>query len=304
MTESEALRILHLEAGCSAADVRQAYIDLAKVWHPDRFDGDGRLRARAERQLKDITEAYAVLQSGAAEEPRPSSPTASDHQRAAEPPASESDWPPAAHTHDSPAPARQFSLAKTIVMGIGLGLVVAAAVTVGMMATRGTQLASTDTEPETATSSTPGTSSGRGAPAEHAAVAGRPRLTSGTELLPPLRSGGGSLVVTNTSGRDAVVALATEAGHERAVYVRAGEQVTLVNVATGTYRVQIMVGRDWDGDRFHGDVGYEELEQPVQFVEHTDRDTTEYTKLTVSLQPVVAGASGIHPTAPFRITPQ
>ena len=45
MTEGEALRVLHLDPDCSREQIRQAYTDLVKVWHPDRFQGDARLRA-------------------------------------------------------------------------------------------------------------------------------------------------------------------------------------------------------------------------------------------------------------------
>ena len=37
MTEREALRLLHLEDGCSQDELRRAYLDMVKVWHPDRF---------------------------------------------------------------------------------------------------------------------------------------------------------------------------------------------------------------------------------------------------------------------------
>jgi hypothetical protein len=44
-------------------EVKQAYRDLAKVWHPDRFDGgDTRLRKKAEETLKEINSAYARIQ--------------------------------------------------------------------------------------------------------------------------------------------------------------------------------------------------------------------------------------------------
>ncbi len=43
--------------------LEQAYRDLTKVWHPDRFDdGDTRLRQKAEEQLKTINDAYARIQ--------------------------------------------------------------------------------------------------------------------------------------------------------------------------------------------------------------------------------------------------
>ena len=62
MTEREALRLLHLEDGCSQDELRRAYLDMVKVWHPDRFQADVHLRAKAERTLQGINDAYALLQ--------------------------------------------------------------------------------------------------------------------------------------------------------------------------------------------------------------------------------------------------
>jgi hypothetical protein len=59
----EALDILALRPGATPSEIKEAYRDLVKVWHPDRFGNDGRLRQKAELQLKLINEAYRVLQS-------------------------------------------------------------------------------------------------------------------------------------------------------------------------------------------------------------------------------------------------
>ncbi len=61
MTTREALEILGLSAAASEAEIKQAYRDMAKVWHPDRFPNDLRLRAQAEEKLKQINEAYHIL---------------------------------------------------------------------------------------------------------------------------------------------------------------------------------------------------------------------------------------------------
>ena len=37
------LRVLGLAPGASAQEIKAAYRDLAKVWHPDRFAHDPRL---------------------------------------------------------------------------------------------------------------------------------------------------------------------------------------------------------------------------------------------------------------------
>ncbi|MBD2067488.1 GUN4 domain-containing protein [Leptolyngbya sp. FACHB-671] len=56
-------RILEIEPGASKDDVKQAYKDLAKVWHPDRFSNDLRLQQKAEEKLKQINSAYEFLKS-------------------------------------------------------------------------------------------------------------------------------------------------------------------------------------------------------------------------------------------------
>ena len=61
-TVERAYAILGLEPGASLDDVKQAFRDLAKVWHPDRFAHDERLRTRAEATFKQINAAYQQLQ--------------------------------------------------------------------------------------------------------------------------------------------------------------------------------------------------------------------------------------------------
>ena len=57
------LNTLGLEHGASREDVKKAYRDLSKVWHPDRFAGDPALQRKAEEQLKAINDAYEQLGS-------------------------------------------------------------------------------------------------------------------------------------------------------------------------------------------------------------------------------------------------
>ncbi len=58
--------VLDLDSSATARDIREAYLDLVKVWHPDRFQDDSpRLRLKAEEKLKTINRAYEVLRSGA-----------------------------------------------------------------------------------------------------------------------------------------------------------------------------------------------------------------------------------------------
>jgi preprotein translocase subunit Sec63 len=57
------LKALGLEFGASRDDVKKAYRDLSKVWHPDRFAEDPNLQQKAGEQLKAINEAYQQLKS-------------------------------------------------------------------------------------------------------------------------------------------------------------------------------------------------------------------------------------------------
>ena len=64
------LRVLGLGPAASAQEIKAAYRDLAKVWHPDRFAHDPRLQQKAQEQLKEINEAYQRLVSGDFAQPR------------------------------------------------------------------------------------------------------------------------------------------------------------------------------------------------------------------------------------------
>jgi hypothetical protein len=53
---------LDLPPGAPPEEIKTAYVDLVKVWHPDRFQHEcDRLRQRAELKLKTINEAYGKL---------------------------------------------------------------------------------------------------------------------------------------------------------------------------------------------------------------------------------------------------
>jgi hypothetical protein len=61
---------LDLEPGASVEEIRAAYRDLAKVWHPDRYQHESeRLRNRAEEQMKRITRAFEILTGAAPDAP-------------------------------------------------------------------------------------------------------------------------------------------------------------------------------------------------------------------------------------------
>jgi hypothetical protein len=57
-----ALAILGLGGRASRTEIREAYRDLAQVWHPDRFVHNPRLQANAQRKLSEINNAYDLLE--------------------------------------------------------------------------------------------------------------------------------------------------------------------------------------------------------------------------------------------------
>ena len=58
---TRALRTLDLDSGATPETIKMAFLDMVKVWHPDRFHDDPRLCLKAEEKLKEINEAYEVL---------------------------------------------------------------------------------------------------------------------------------------------------------------------------------------------------------------------------------------------------
>ena len=67
----KAYELLGVKPGVSIKELKAAQRDLAKVWHPDRFQHDPRLQEKAQEKLKEINEAYDLLSSGKV--PRPQS---------------------------------------------------------------------------------------------------------------------------------------------------------------------------------------------------------------------------------------
>ncbi|HLX59847.1 MAG TPA: J domain-containing protein [Planctomycetota bacterium] len=57
------LRALDLKPGVNFDQIKHAYRELAKVWHPDRFGDDAKLRERANTKLGEINAAYERLKN-------------------------------------------------------------------------------------------------------------------------------------------------------------------------------------------------------------------------------------------------
>jgi hypothetical protein len=66
MRLDDGYRLLDLDPAASDEEVKRACRDLTKVWHPDRFGNDPRLRKKAEEKLKAILEAYETIRTARA----------------------------------------------------------------------------------------------------------------------------------------------------------------------------------------------------------------------------------------------
>ena len=209
----------------------------------------------------------------------------------------QADEAPAEETSVSPGPAEATGSEPGI--GIGTGIVVGASVGVVIAIVAALWFgfqgpAATVGEPSTLDDSTSaGLQPGEATPL---------RPATGADIVAPNRTGGGTLILQNVGGLDAVVVLADDTTYARAVYVRSDERVTIPNVAAGTFEVLMMLGRNWNAGRFTEAAMYQQLDQPIEFAEREVDSSTEYTQLTVSIEPMTPGLLGVRATAPFQLT--
>ncbi|PCI32077.1 MAG: hypothetical protein COB53_12710 [Elusimicrobia bacterium] len=96
MTPADAYEVLELPNGTSRSEVKQAYRNLALIWHPDLYPYDEVLRQQCEEKMTVINAAYDILRHQAPETeeakpapeptPEPASVWEEEEEVAAEPP--------------------------------------------------------------------------------------------------------------------------------------------------------------------------------------------------------------------------
>ena len=64
MSKTEAYKTLGIEVGATEQEIHQAWLDLLFVWHPDRHNGNHRLRTLMKEKTKEINEAYERIKEG------------------------------------------------------------------------------------------------------------------------------------------------------------------------------------------------------------------------------------------------
>ena len=55
--------LLGIKHNATPEQVKKAYRNMAKVWHPDRYTNDSALKAKAEVEIKKIDRAYATIKT-------------------------------------------------------------------------------------------------------------------------------------------------------------------------------------------------------------------------------------------------
>lgn len=67
MRLDDCYRLLDLDPGASDEELKRAYRDLTKIWHPDRFAHDPSVQRKAQEKLKAINEAYQTVRAARAD---------------------------------------------------------------------------------------------------------------------------------------------------------------------------------------------------------------------------------------------
>jgi curved DNA-binding protein CbpA len=109
-----ALDVLELKADASESEIKEAYRLLVKVWHPDRFQSDKKLRTAAEDKLKAVNSAYVFLTSRAAKRDHRKRTAQADKANAHKPDTYKPD------THKTDAPGVYTSQPRVAVLRRGL----------------------------------------------------------------------------------------------------------------------------------------------------------------------------------------
>jgi hypothetical protein len=233
LSRADCLRALGVDSDASWEGIQQAYKDLVRVWHPDRFQADPQLQQRAEQQLQRINEAYFALRSshilgGRQPEPAPQPKPAG----------------PGPSVIDQPFPRSggdRFAwnlLFRWPVKAVWLGLICMALLVIGSLLGRTLRLSAV----RAAADEWSGRARGDVAPREQAGhvdtstvAPGRPE--NGSELLRARMSGGSRLWISNPASQDAVAKLvdADTASPVRVIYIQAKNKVCIRHIAPGRY---------------------------------------------------------------------
>jgi hypothetical protein len=127
-----------------------------------------------------------------------------------------------------------------------------------------------------------------------------PRPANGAVITKRGTSGKGQLAIENGTDEDALVTLSRDGRAVYAVYCRASADTELTGIADGDYAMFVAQGDGWNRElrRFTASPDYTKFDDPASFATVRETDAIRYTRLRITLQPVVGGNAGTVPVDP------
>jgi len=124
-----------------------------------------------------------------------------------------------------------------------------------------------------------------------------PRPENGAVITKRGKSGRGELSIENGTDLDALVTLSLDGKAARAVYVRSSSSTELRGISDGNYEIFVAQGDGWNKDlrKFTDSPEYTKFEEPAPFETVRESSAIRYTRLSITLQPVVGGSAQTDP---------
>jgi len=326
MQLKERLRTLMVGPEATAEEIRQAYLDLVRVWHPDRFP-DPRLRQVAEEQLRRINEAYALLRNGVTPDAHAPGPSEAPPAQPAAP-ADQPQGPP----HRPAARKRSFAyrfsvrpLAVKAAYGCGVAALCLAPLAAAAwwaqywraplpgtdsLSARGILPNPQELMAEWTSDDAPSQAPVRVAPEQHSrparrepapAAASQAPLENGAELLAAGRARGeGEVHVVNQTEFEVMAGLIRGRELIREIYVAPRGAASITHIAVGVYRVRLEAGAGLDTRtlRFRSPAPPADPLGPFEFIEFTTASGTSGQYYEVIMRPNGAGPAPVAQVAP------
>jgi len=294
MSQADCFRALGVASNASWDEVRQAYKDLVRVWHPDRFQSDPELQDRAEQQLQKVNEAYSTLRNSQTFKPADAGPSASVPQRFRRLLGRFLRILPIR------APRKVVWLGVVCVAPLVLGGLLVKALRCPAWAPCSSVRWRSIPRVGAGPSERPVAAASEAIPQKDDVIPSDPprRRTigtlapalpvNGTELLWTRRSGAGELWVSNETSQDALATL-VQAHTEsplRAIYIQSKNKVCMRNIAPGLYDLLADVGDNWDPRHIRFQTGRQALDRsgPFECIDVTSTQGTSGCKYEIVLR--------------------